>query len=88
MYCSDLYCAEDSGALHYTLSPVNAGKLAAVTRVSVVTLLEYDDTDRDDDGNKIWDDPSVSGGKGGRRRREIMKKVGAYVTVVNMHRTL
>ena len=44
--------------------------------------------DRDDDGNKIWDDPSVSGGKGGRRRREIMKKVGAYVTVVNMHRTL
>ena len=69
------------------MSSVNARKLA-VTRISVVTLVEYDDTDRDDDGNKIWDDPSVSGGKGGRRRREIMKKVGAYVTVVNMCRTL
>ena len=37
--------------------------------------VEYDDTDRDDDGNKIMLDPSVKGG-GKRRGREIMKKVG------------
>lgn len=37
-----------------------------------VLFSEFDDTDRDDDGNKIIDDPSVPGS---RRRRETMKKV-------------